>query len=153
MASRENLLLVFTDSRGRNLDVYLEHSSIRIKAYSGATLDTFISRAEPINNYQPAGVLFIGGTCNLTVMDRDTRSVSLRYDNIGELLEYMIDVFRNARMKVLQKFPGIKVAFGGLCGIDIDRYNGLSTFHRLQPVIDDTIHLLNYHIVFRHLGV
>lgn len=145
--SSAGLLLVFTDSRGKNLDVYLEHPNIRIKAFSGATLGDIISRAEPIiNAFKPACVLFIGGTCDLTVLDQATRTVSLRYNSIGDLLEFMIGVFRDARMMVLQKFPGIKVAFGGLCGIDLDRYNGLLTFNTLQPVIDDTVHLLNYHI-------
>lgn len=147
MASVEDLLLVFTDSRGRNLDVYLEHPNIRIKAFSGATIGDIILRAEPIINiHKPACVLFIGGTCNLTTKDRQTRKVSLRYNSVGDLLEYMIGVFRDARTMAIQKFPGMKVAFGGLCGIDIDRYNGLTTFNALQPVIDDTVHLLNYHI-------
>lgn len=147
MTARTDQLLIFTDSRGKNLNIYLEHPIIRIKAYSGATLGTMISRAEPIiNNYKPACVLFIGGTCNLTTMDRVTHKVSLQHDSVGDLLEYMIGVFRDARATVLQKFPQIKVAFGGLCGIDIDRYNGLSSFSPLQHVIDDTIHLLNYHV-------
>lgn len=147
MASRDSLLLVFTDSRGKNLDVYLEHPNILIKAFSGATLGSIISLAEPIiYRYQPKVILFIGGTCDLTIMNRETRQVSLRYNSIGDLLEHMIGVFRDARATVLQKFPNIKVAFGGVCGIDIDRYNGLPTFNQLQPVIDDTVHLLNFHI-------
>lgn len=143
----EKLLLVFTDSRGRDLDVYLEHSHILTKAFSGATLHSIISRAEPIiHAYQPACVLFIGGTCDLTTMNRTTRQVTLRYDTIGDLLEHMINVFREARSTVIHKFPGTKIAFGGLCGIDINRYNGFTDFSPLQPVIDDTVHLLNFHI-------
>lgn len=147
MAYNEKLLLVFTDSRGKNLDVYLEHPNVLIKAFSGATLHGIISRAEStILNLKPAGVLFIGGTCDLTTLDRATRTLSLRHDIIGDLLEHMIDVFRTARNTVNEKFPETKVAFGGLCGIDLDRYNGRATFSPLQPIVDDTIHLLNYHI-------
>lgn len=79
-------------------------------------------------------------------MNKDTRKINLRHDSIGDLLEYMTWVFRDARALATQKFPHIKVAFGGLCGIDIDRYNGLPTFSPLQHVIDDVVHLLNYHI-------
>lgn len=147
MEYNSKLLLIFTDSRGRDLDVYLEHPNILIKAFSGATMSRIISRAEPIiHKYQPACVLFIGGTCDLTSMNKETRIISLRHDNIGDLLDHMISVFKNARELAIQKFPHIKVAFGGVCGIDIDRYNGLTTFSPLQPVIDDTVHLLNYQI-------
>lgn len=147
MAANDNLLLVFTDSRGRDLDVYMEHPKILIKSFSGATLSRIIALAEPIiYRHRPTCVLFIGGTCDLTTINRLTRRVSLRHDNVGDLLEYMISIFREARTVVVQKFPDIKVAFGGLCGIDINRYNGLSTFSNLQPVIDDTVHLLNFHI-------
>lgn len=96
MAANDKLLLVFTDSRGRNLDVYMEHPSILIKSYSGATLINIITHAESIiHKYRPKCVLFIGGTCDLTVLNRHTRQVSLRYDNVGDLLEHMITVFRD----------------------------------------------------------
>lgn len=53
---------------------------------------------------------------------------------------------REKLLLVLLRFPNVKVAFGGLCGIDLNRYNGLTTFSPLQPIIDDTVHLLNYSI-------
>lgn len=149
MASKpgNRLLLVFTDSRGRDLDVYLEHPQILIKAFSGATLNSMILRSESIiRMYEPACVLYIGGTCDLTTMNRLSRQVTLRYDNVGDLLEYMINIFRSARSTATEKFQGIKIGFGGLCGLDINRYNGFATFSPLQPVIDDTVHLLNFHI-------
>lgn len=147
MACQPGLLLIFTDSRGKNLDAYVDHPYILVKAYKGATLCQIIERAEPIiNQYRPAGVLFIGGTCDLTVMNCVTRQISLRFQTLGELLEHMISVFREARTMATAKFPSLKISFGGLCGIDLDRYNGYNSFNSLQSVIDDTIHLLNYHI-------
>lgn len=147
MASSNPLLLVFTDSRGRNLKVYLDDQDILVKAYKGAKLLQIIQYAEPIiKEYKPAAVLFIGGTCDMTILDRNTRSISLRYDTLEDQLDHMIEVFKEARLRTNTIFPSIKVAFGGLCGFDLDRYNGLDFFNQLQPVIDDTIHLLNYHI-------
>lgn len=147
MASTRQLLLVFTDSRGKNLDAYIDHCDILVKAYKGATLLQIINYAEPvIQEYHPALVLFIGGTCDLTILNRSTRKISLRHINLGDLLDHMIEVFSEARRQVTSKFPGIKIAFGGLCGIDLDRYNGLTSFSNLQPIIDDTVHLLNYQI-------
>lgn len=147
MATANPLLLVFTDSRGRDLDVYLDSQDILVKAFSGAKLLQIVHYAEPIiRQYEPAGVLFIGGTCDLTIHNRATRRVTLRHNSLEDLLDHMIEVFKEARLYTNANFPAIKVAFGGLCGIDIDRYNGFNSFNHLQPVIDDTIHLLNYHI-------
>lgn len=147
MASSNPLLLVFTDSRGRDLDVYLDDQNILVKAFKGAKLLQIIQYAEPIiKHYNPAGVLFIGGTCDLTILNRVTRKITLRHNTLEDLLEHMIEVFKEARQHTNTSFPTIKVAFGGLCGIDIDRYNGLDSFNHLQPIIDNTVHLLNYHI-------
>lgn len=97
MAAHSELLLIFTDSRGKNLDVYIDHPNILVKAFKGATICQIIERAEPfINRYNPAGILFIGGTCDLTTMNPTTRQISLWYATMGELLEYMIYTFREA---------------------------------------------------------
>lgn len=82
MATSNPLLLVFTDSRGRDLDIYLDDPNILVKAFKGAELLQIILNAEPIiKHYNPAGVLFIGGTCDLTVLNRVT-----------ELLPFVITV-------------------------------------------------------------
>lgn len=147
MTESKDLLLVFTDSRGRNLDVYLDHPKILVKAYPGATLLQIIDHATPIiRDHQPACVLFIGGTCDLTVKNRNTRQISLRYNSFDQLLTHMLEVFKEARNQTRIRFPNIKTAFGGLCGIDLDRYNCFPTFSFFQPIIDDTVHLLNYSI-------
>lgn len=147
MSTPEKLLLVFTDSRGTNLDVYINHPSILVKAYKGASLAQIIDNAEAtVHRFKPFCVLFIGGTCNLTLLNRSTHKIRLRYDTFDELLTHMLELFRLAREKTNLLFPTTKVAFGGLCGLDIDRYNGLQSFSNLQHVIDDTVHLLNYSI-------
>lgn len=147
MSADEKMLLVFTDSRGRDLDVYVNHPNILVKAYKGATLTQIVNYAEhTIHRLRPYCVLFIGGTCDLTTLDRLTRRVTLRHETFDELLTHMLDTFRQAREETNLKFPNIKIAFGGLCGIDINRYNGLQSFSNLQHIIDDTVHLLNYSI-------
>lgn len=147
MASQGKLLLVFTDSRGKNLDAYVDHRDILVKAYKGATLVQIISNAEHvIYRLHPSCVLIIGGTRDLTVLDSSTRRIALHYDTFDELLTHMLEVFCVAREETNLKFPLIKIAFGGLCGVDLNCYNGLPLFSNLQHVIDDTIYLLNYSI-------
>lgn len=147
MADQRKLLLVFTDSRGKNLDVYIDHCDILVKAFKGATLAQIITYAEPIiHRLKPTCVLFIGGTCDLTILNRTTRMISLKYSTFDELLSHMLEVLKEARELTNAKFPAMKITFGGLCGIELYRYNGLPTTSHLQPIIDDTIHLLNYFI-------
>lgn len=147
MSNENKLLLVFTDSRGRNLDVYFDHPNILVSAYKYATLAQIIEYAEhTIRRLQPSCVLFIGGICDLTILNRSTRKITLRHETFDDLLTHMLDVFRMAREATNVKFLTTKIAFGGLCGMDINRYNGLQTFSSLQHIIHDTVHLLNYSI-------
>lgn len=101
MATSRKLLLVFTDSRGSNLDVYMDHQNILVKAFKGATLMQIINRAEStINALRPDRVLFIGGTCDLTILDRVTHTVTLRYDSFDQMLTHMLEVFKEARQQI-----------------------------------------------------
>lgn len=58
----------------------------------------------------------------------------------------MMSLFKRARAETTRLFPDYMIAFGGLCGVDLNHYNRLPAFHILQPVIDDTVNTLNYAI-------
>lgn len=94
MTDKKELLLVFTDSRGKNLDVYIDNQHILVKAYSAATLSQMIHFAEPIINLLMPACLFIGRTCDLTVLNSSTRMISLRFTTFEEMLTHMLDVFK-----------------------------------------------------------
>lgn len=144
---RQILTLIFTDSRGKNLDVYLNREDILVKAYKGASLLRIVDLSTPIiRQYNPTCVLYIGGTCDLTNMDRNTRVISPRLPNFPDLCAYMMNIFKEARRISNERFPGTMVLFGGLCGVNLNMYNGLPFYDLLQPVIDQTIDVLNYAI-------
>lgn len=144
---RQILTLIFSDSRGKNLDVYLDREDILVKAYKGAPLLRIVELSTPIiNQYNPTCVIYIGGTCDLTVMDRNTRIISPRVSNFPDLCAYMMNTFKEARRISNERFPGTMVLFGGLCGVNLNMYNCLPFYDNLQPVIDQTIDVLNYAI-------
>lgn len=65
--------LVFTDSRGKSLDAFIENEAILVKAFSGAKLINIVNyAARYIWDLKPARVLFKGGTCDLTVKSHTT---------------------------------------------------------------------------------
>lgn len=58
----------------------------------------------------------------------------------------MMTLFKDARKETDRLIPDYKIAFGGLCGVDLNHYNHLFLYDRLQSIIDDTIDTLNYAI-------
>lgn len=142
-----NLTLVFTDSRGKNLDAFIDNESILVKAFSGAKLVNIVEYATSfIWDLQPARVLFIGGTCDLTVKNRITREIRPRFLTHQTLLSYMLGVLRLARALATQLFPHVTVAFGGLCGVNINKYNRRLGYHVYQPVVDQVIDPFNWEV-------
>lgn len=79
-------------------------------------------------------------------MNRNTRVISPRLSYFPDLCAYMINTFKEARRLVDERFPGTMILFGGLCGVNLNMYNGLPFYNPLQSVIDQTIDVLNYAI-------
>lgn len=95
----------------------------------------------------PRFILILGGICNLTSKDRRTGRIQLVSSNESELLGHMKSAFTTAWEMAREMYPSQHVIFSGLCGMDINRYNGLVGYHSDQPVIDRVIDLLNHHVV------
>lgn len=144
---RSNLTLVFTDSRGKSLDAFVENEAILVKAYSGAKLINIVNYAAThVWELNPARVLFIGGTCDLTVKSHATQRIRPRFMSSNTLISYMMGVLRQARALARRLFPGVVVAFGGLCGVNLNKYNRCFGYHSQQTVIDRVIDPINWEI-------
>lgn len=144
---KSDLTLVFCDSRGKNLDAFIDNESILVKAFKGAKLVNIVEySATYVWDYRPARVLFIGGTCDLTVKRHNSQEICPRFSSARLLLAHMMSVFHQARLLAASLFPDVTVAFGGLCGVDINRYNRCPGHHHLQAVIDQVIDPINWEI-------
>lgn len=72
--------LVFTDSRGLNLQIYLDSNEFHVVFFRGAKLKNIVQYAVPyVSDVRPANILFIGGTCDLTVRQRISRHIRPRF--------------------------------------------------------------------------
>lgn len=138
--SRQSLTLVFTDSRGKCLDTYIDHDNIKVKYYKGVGLLQLIDLADHFIRYlNPTCVLFIAGICDLTFKDRLRRKIRLRYDNFYDMFHHLSEQFTQARLTTDSRYPHLMVAYGGVCGMDLNRYNREPGFSIHQRLIDRVI--------------
>lgn len=145
--SYNNLTLVFTDSRGRNLESYLDSNYFQVIFFPGAKLGSIVRYAEQyISELHPANIIFIGGTCDLTVRQRISRRIRPRFPTSDQLLSHMIDVLFKAHDDARDLYPTYTIAFGGLCGVHLNMYNNLPGTHHQQPVIDQMIDQFNHEV-------
>lgn len=148
MMSSKNLTLVFTDSRGKCLDAYLDTDEIQVKYFKGCGLIDLVELADIyILNLKPTCVLFIAGVCDMTTRNRGTKNIALKFTTYGQLTDHMIGVFPEARMRTGHRYPNLRVGFGGLCGFEINRYNRWPGVSPYQRIIDDVVDSLNYVIM------
>lgn len=141
-------MIVISDSRGRFLQEYLPAEGIKVLYYSGATLVDIVKLSHAqCTSMKPKHILVMGGICNMSQKNRQTREITLRFDNEENLLTHMKSVFYEAWELAHNLYPNVNVMFAGLCGLDLNCCNGLYGYHRLQPVIDNVIDLLNQFIV------
>lgn len=147
LPKNQSLTLVFTDSRGKCLDAYLDHDNIKVKFFKGAGILQLVDLADQyICSFKPTCVLFIGGICDMTYKDTTAQDVKLRFTSYYPLLNHLSEKFSTARSLVSTRYPSLKVAFGGLCGMDLNRYNGLLGRSYYQSVIDMVIVAINLQI-------
>lgn len=141
------LTIVITDSRGRALDSFLDNEDILVSAHSGATLFQLASRAvDIINKHQPDIILLMGGINNLTILNRQTRRVSLISTSRGTLISHLIQKINEAKAVILGAHPNIKLIVGGIAGLSLNTYNRIPGESPHQWLIDDSITAVNTYI-------
>lgn len=143
----EPVTAVFTDSRGRNLDAYLDMEAIQVKAFPGAKLRNIVHYSYPyVSELRPRNILYIGGTCDITVKNHVTRHIRPRHLSSNDLLQHMRSVLNSSSEYAMELFPDSYIAFGGLCGVSLNMYNRLPGIHVHQGSIDDMIDQYNFEV-------
>lgn len=141
-------MVVICDSRGRHLQDYISNTSITVLTYSGAKLEDLLFRSQSrCSMIDPEYILILGGICNMSNKDRRSGKITLVTRDEMALLDHMKSAFTAAWETAHELYPHKQVIFSGLCGMDLNRYNGLTGYHPDQHKIDNVIHLLNHHIV------
>lgn len=118
---------VVSDSRGAKLaPLYNEsyNEDVRIFFYPGASLTKLVFHAVSlIQHVKPRLMIIMGGINDLTILNRDTRHVSLKFVNPTAYADHIIEIINAARVLVGNEFPNTLLSFAGIIGMDLKKYN------------------------------
>lgn len=116
-------------------------------AYRGAGLATIRVRATAlIEQHCPKVCIILAGINDATLLDRRSRTITPLFDDAFTLSNHIIRLILRTRKLLLDRFPGLKVMFGGIIGADLARYNEDDQSAIYQSVLDDTIMQVNAYI-------
>lgn len=119
--------LIIGDSRCCSLPRSFVGDDIRCYAYRGAGIRTICVRArELIHQQNPVTCLLLCGINNVTVMNKHSRVIRLRYIDSFDLANYITMLILQARSELTLLFPGTKIIFGGIIGVSLNTYNGMT---------------------------
>lgn len=139
--------LVICDSRGAYLRPYLMDDDIICVYYRGAGLRFVIRRlARLVGLYLPVTCLVMAGINDMTVMARCSRLVFPKYSDAFDLANYVINLLLSVRRDILACYPWLRIAFAGINGICLDRYNRYRSYPSDQVVINDAVLQINSYI-------
>lgn len=141
------LTIVVADSQGRYLDTMVDDENILISFHSGATLTDVAAHAiNIIGRHQPDLILLLAGINDITMLNRTTRQVALISTSRGVIIDHLIRRINLAKSMILSQYPHVKVAIGGILGIDLNTYNRRHGTSPLQHIVDDVITAINAYI-------
>lgn len=137
------LSLIITDSRGVPLGDMLRDISTmdyHVASFPGATLSRLVCKApDLIYRLKPNTVIFLGGINDLTMLDRSTKTVTLRFSTPEIYIKHISDTILAAGILFYREFPDINFVFGGLIGIDISTYNKCPCDPAAQELVNRSI--------------
>lgn len=121
------ITLVICDSRGRKVLPLLDHPDIVCQYFSGASLEDGLPRiCELVGKYRPVSCLITLGVNDLTYLNK---LMKIAYPRIRDQFfpaNSVIKKMLSIRKTLLKLQPGLRVVFGGLNGIDLNKYNGFT---------------------------
>ena len=152
----ENPTKVFSDSRGKGFSraIYLNNSiDLEVCYYPGITTAEMKGAIKGFCKSHKVGAAYIMvGINNLTIKDISTGTYVLKFDTPekirDEMMDLLIDLSRYCKTECNIKH----VIICTLPGMDLARYNSLSTRADTQTTLDKGIQLLNENITTLNAG-
>lgn len=139
--------LVICDSRGRQVRSMIRNPDVIFQMFPGATLTGITSRVIGlVKRYKPISCMILIGVNDLTWKNRFNRKVRPRRLDSFHLANDVIKKVLKLRAKIRYLFPSLKLVFGGLNGIHINKYNKVPGHSAIQKVIDECVTQFNCYI-------
>lgn len=143
---REKTLIV-CDSRGASIQAHLTDPDIVCKVYRGARIIDVVMRATQImDQLHPRTCLILAGINDVTYRDRETRLIRVTNTDSFDLANSVISKILSAHRILTKRHPTVKLAFGGVNGIHLNRYNKIPGVSVHQRIIEDAIMQINTYI-------
>lgn len=141
------LTVILSDSCGASLGTALRdilQEDFKSFSFPGAMMTELIFRsADCIWRFKPKLVIILGGINDLTVMDKATRKVSVRFSSVEKSCEHFTDIIINARALLRREYPEVLFSFGGMIGMDLMKYNGVESGVEDQQLLNVTVLEIN----------
>lgn len=152
-AGRSVMAIVVSDSRGTGLQHYLDQLdcrpfNIKVLVYKGlGIIDAVRAAKTKLLWWSPQLILILNGICDITQLERQTRLVSLRYNEARAILEYneSMDIVCH-HLRILLDGKPARVIFSQIVGLDIAKHNGEVMPSPHQEELDSTITSINVEI-------
>lgn len=142
-----NTTLVLLDSRGAPVLRQINNPGIVCRMYRGARLQEIVRHAEElIPHIRPKSCLIVAGVNNLTYKNRCNGLVYLNYYDPFELANHIIRLVNRMRAKLIRMFPATKICFGGIVGMNLNKYNRREGFSPYQWILDEAIRQINAYL-------
>lgn len=88
----------------------------------------------------------MAGINDITYRNRRTRRVYLISNSQADLINHLISELKRAKSLILNSYPHVRVALGGIIGINLNTYNRQPGISPAQWVADNTITAINSYI-------
>lgn len=144
-------IVVITDSRGAGIQSMFDqlkdkNYSIQILVWKGKGVAEAVRESRKrLNWIAPDIVIIMAGICDLTLLDRTTRKVTIASPDEEKLVsdyEYTMDMVQH-HLKVMAVGKEPKVVFGQLIGMDISVYNSQHVPNQHQETLDNAVVRIN----------
>lgn len=141
------LTIIVADSHGRYLDTLIDDENILVSFHSGANLLQIANKAiDIISRFRPQTVVLMAGINDITVLSQRTRKVSLISNSCALIINHLIGKINQAKYRIHMSHPDTDIVFGGIMGIDVNKYNRIRGTSPVQWVVDDAITVINAYI-------
>ena len=119
--------LVIADSRGRGIKRHMERilpeKNVQVLAHSGAGFElAAIKSLHTIRINKPHAIIIMAGVCDITRRDRTTKITQLRYENVEECVQHVINAAK-AAYELLEAAGQHKISIATVTGLNLTDYN------------------------------
>ena len=145
---RRRKIILFFDSRGRNLEFILKSLNKSDKIiepwmFEGATIEDLAHEAEYYAQNAPFDVIYIaGGICNITTKNKQTKKVSFEWTDSTKLASHLVQSMERAEKFLQISKPATKFTFCPLLGADLEKVLKRPA-EKEQVILDEAVWIFN----------